>query len=104
MERMSPFTPVAKLSELREGEGRIVVVGSEEIALFNVAGQVCATTNACPHHGGPIGDGILDGKIVTCPWHGWEFDVTTGKMPVNRNIGIKTYPVRVDGDSVDVEL
>ena len=104
MERMGQFVPVAKYSECRDGEGRIVAVGNEEIALFRVQDQMCALANACPHHGGPIGDGALDGKIVTCPWHGWEFNVLTGKNPVNPNIGVKTYPVRVTGDDVEVEL
>lgn len=101
---MGQFVSVAKFSECRDGEGRIVAVGNEEIALFRVADRMCALTNACPHHGGPIGDGALDGKIVTCPWHGWEFDVTTGKMPVNPRIGIKTYAVQQEGDDIKVEL
>lgn len=101
---MGQFVSVAKLSELRDGECRVVVAANQEIALFNVAGRVCAVTNVCPHRGGPIGDGVLDGRVVACPWHGWEFDVTTGKMPVNANIGIQTFPVRVDGDTVDVDV
>ncbi len=104
MVRMPQFVAVATASEMKEGEGRIVAAGSEEVALFKVADCVYATTNTCPHRGGPIGDGSLEGKVVACPWHGWEFDVTTGKMPVNPNIGIKTYPVRVTGDTVEVEL
>jgi len=101
---MSPMMSVAKLEQFKEGEGLVVMAVTEEIALFRVAGRVCAVTDVCPHRGGPIGEGALDGKVVTCPWHGWEFDVTTGAMPVNPNIAITTYPVRVDGEDVQVEV
>ncbi len=101
---MGNVVAVAKASEVREGEGKVVPVGNDEIALFRVEGAVYACTNTCPHRGGPIGDGQLDGKIVACPWHGWEFDVTTGKMPVNPNIGIRTYAVSIDGDDVKVDV
>lgn len=101
---MGNFVPVAKLSQMKEGEGVIVLASDEEIALFTVAGKVYACTNVCPHRGGPIGEGALEGKVVTCPWHGWEFDVTTGAMPVNPRIGLKTFPVVVEGDDVKIEL
>lgn len=95
---------VAKASDLRIGEPKVVAVGNDEIALFRVAEGIFACTNTCPHRGGPIGEGQIDGKIVTCPWHGWEFDVTTGKMPVNPNVGITTYPVTIEGDDVTVTI
>ena len=97
-------TVVIKSVDVKAGEGKVVAVGSDEIALFRVDGTVYACTNTCPHRGGPIGEGSLDGKIVACPWHGWEFDVTTGKMPVNPNIGITTYPVTVAGDDLTVTV
>lgn len=93
---------VCKASDVKAGEGKVVLVGSDEIALFRVEEKFYACTNTCPHRGGPIGEGQLEGRIVTCPWHGWEFDVTTGKMPVNPNIGITTYPVAVVGDDLAV--
>ena len=95
---------VAKSSEVKAGEPRVVLVGTDEIALFRVEEKMYACSNTCPHRGGPIGEGRIDGKIVTCPWHGWEFDVTTGKMPVNPNVGITTYPVIMEGDDVKVTL
>lgn len=101
---MSTWKVVAKVGQLKDGEGIVVPMDQDEVALFRIDGAVHACTNTCPHRGGPLGEGALDGKVVSCPWHGWEFDVTTGRMPVNPNIGIRTYPARVDGEEVSVDV
>ena len=95
---------MASAGQVREGEGVVVPLDDGEVALFRVRGAIYACTNTCPHRGGPIGEGVLTGTVVACPWHGWEFDVATGRMPVNANIGIRTYPARVDGEDVQVEV
>ncbi len=95
---------MATAGQVKEGEGVVVPLDDGEIALFRVRGAVYACTNTCPHRGGPIGEGALTGTVVACPWHGWEFDVTTGRMPVNANIGIRTYPAQVIGEDVQVEV
>jgi nitrite reductase/ring-hydroxylating ferredoxin subunit len=81
-----------------------VSAGERELALFNVSGSYYALDNTCPHRGGPLGEGFLDGKVVTCPWHGWSYDVTNGVCPVNPNIAVRSYPVKIEGSDVHVEV
>lgn len=74
-----------------------------ELAVFNVNGEYYATENSCPHRGAPLTDGTLNGFLVECSWHGWQFDVRTGEcLTVNERI--MTYPVRVEADEVIVEV
>lgn len=101
---MGTWVAVAKVGQLRDGEGFAAPAGQEEVALFRIEDRVHACTNVCPHRGGPLAEGSLDGKVVACPWHGWEFDVTTGRMPVNPNIGIRTFPAQVEGEDIKVEV
>lgn len=95
---------VADVGEIPEDTGKLVEVGGLEIALFKACGKVCATTNVCPHQGGPLSEGVIDGTTVVCPWHAWVFDVVTGKSPVNPAMSIATYPVEVVGQDVFVEV
>jgi nitrite reductase/ring-hydroxylating ferredoxin subunit len=74
------------------------------VALFNVDGVFYALDGVCPHAGGPLGEGILRGKIVTCPWHGWQFDVSNGQNCLNPRMGHQGFPVKVEGNDVLVEL
>ncbi|MBT4865448.1 MAG: Rieske 2Fe-2S domain-containing protein, partial [Planctomycetaceae bacterium] len=71
---------------------------------FNVDGEFHALDGVCPHAGGPLGEGGLSGNIVTCPWHGWQFDVTTGTHCLNANLVHASLPISVDGGEVYVEL
>ena len=99
---MSSFVRVAAISDLQPGQCKVVVAEGQQIALFNVGGTFYALDNTCLHRGGPLGEGFLEGKIVTCPWHGWTYDVTNGVCVVNPNITIKTYQVKVEGSDVQV--
>lgn len=74
------------------------------IALYNVDGTLHALDGVCPHAGGPLGQGQLDGCVVTCPWHGWQFDVTNGQHCLTEAIRHGSLPVIIDGDDVLVEL
>jgi len=100
---MGEFIEVAKKSDLPEGKGIVIDVDGKAIALFNVAGEIFAIDNTCIHKGGPLGEGELDDAIVTCPWHGWQYDVKTGKSPVNPMANVNTHNVKVEGDSVLIE-
>jgi len=80
------------------------VVGEKIVALFNVDGEFYAIDGVCPHAGGPLGQGMLRKNIVTCPWHGWQFDVTTGKAVMNPNAGVGCLRTEVQGEEVYVEL
>jgi nitrite reductase (NADH) small subunit len=95
---------VASTAEVAAGQCKTVEANGKQIALYNVDGTFYATDNTCLHRGGPLGEGTLNGNKVTCPWHGWEYDVTTGKNSFNPQVGVATYPVKVDGDAVMVDI
>lgn len=95
---------VAAASELSPGEGKVVSADGTEIALFNVDGSFRAINNTCRHRGGPLGEGSLEGSVVTCPWHGWQYEVTTGATLINPAVTVPVYRVEVQGDDVFVEL
>jgi len=96
--------PVTKAEEIPAGEGRVLDADGRTLALFNVDGQFYAIDNTCPHRGGPLGEGDLDGAIVSCPWHAWRWDVTTGANANNPAVKIACFPVTVEGGEVFVEL
>ena len=99
---MTDYIRVARLSDLEEGRGAIVTVNGIKVALFRCEGSVYAIKNQCPHMGGDLGEGLLQGDIVRCPWHGWRFSVKTGKAPDTEVVAVRTYEVRIDGDHVFV--
>jgi nitrite reductase/ring-hydroxylating ferredoxin subunit len=99
------WVEVAKVSEIRPGHGRTVVVEGCPIALFNLDGVFHAIDDTCSHMGGPLGDGQLDGTHVLCPWHGARFEVTSGAVlspPAGRSVC--RYNTRVEGAAVLVEI
>ncbi len=97
---MADYVAVAKVSEIPPGTAKVVVVLGHPVAVFNVDGNFHAVSNVCLHRGGPIGEGTLDGFVVTCPLHGWEYDVRTGKNLENPMARLRTFAVRVDGDEI----
>jgi nitrite reductase/ring-hydroxylating ferredoxin subunit len=97
------FVPVATTADIPEGEAKAFVVGDREIALFNVAGSYYALENACPHQGGPLAEGYIDGTVVTCPWHAWCFDVRTGEMGLGEYSTVDTFEVQIVGSTINVE-
>jgi nitrite reductase/ring-hydroxylating ferredoxin subunit len=97
---MANFVKVASVNEIAPGQGKCVMAGDRELAVFNVNGTFHAIDNTCPHQGGPLGDGELDGTVVTCPWHGWRFDVSNGTSPIIPGIKLSKYEVKVEGDDV----
>lgn len=101
---MAEFKPVGKLSDLAPGSSKVVDVNGKALALFNVAGVVHAMDNACRHRGGPLGEGVLEGDVVTCPWHMWEYNVRTGELVTNPTVKLATYDVQVEGDEIKVAI
>ena len=102
---MGEFVKVATIGVIAPGEGKLVDAAGKKIALFNVDGTFYAIDETCTHRGGPLSEGMLMGKEVTCPWHGAVFNVTTGNVlgaPAPR--GVVSYKVRVEGDDIEVEL
>ena len=101
---MANFTRVAGTSDLKPGENKVVNVNGIDVALFNVDGQFFAISNTCLHRGGPLGEGFLEEDVVTCPWHGWKFNVKTGVSPVVPTAKVATYQVKVEGNDVMVAV
>ena len=94
----------AKTDERPAGSVREFQVEGTTLAIANVDGKFYAINNTCLHRGGPLGQGELQGKILTCPWHGWQYDVTTGKLTMNPTVGVKCYAVEVKGEDIWVDL
>lgn len=98
------FVKAASVHDIKPGQGKTVTANGKEIALFNVNGKFFAIDNTCPHRGGPLGEGELEDSIVTCPWHGWRFNVETGISPVNPAAMVPKYEVKIEGNDVLVNL
>lgn len=102
---MGELMEVATLSDLPPGSCRQVDAAGRPLALFNVNGTIYAIHGTCTHRGGPLGEGELEGLVVTCPWHGAQFDVTTGQVvgpPAPRSV--PAYKVVVEGNLIKVEV
>ena len=97
------FLRTAKKDEIPAGTIREFQVNGKTIALANVDGTFYAVNNTCLHRGGPLGQGELEDKVVTCPWHGWQYDVTTGQVTMNPSVGVDTYAVEVRGEDIFVD-
>ncbi|MDD9821218.1 MAG: Rieske 2Fe-2S domain-containing protein [Nitrospira sp.] len=99
------YIDVAHISEIEPGTCRsFEVEGQCDVALCNVDGEILALQDTCPHAGGPLGEGTLEGNIVQCPWHGWAFDVRTGqclKNPVPA-WSVPCHPTRVENGIIQV--
>ncbi len=101
---MGTFVKVANASEIAPGQGKTVEANGREIAVFNVGGTLHAIDNGCKHRGGSLGEGELDGTIVTCPLHAWTYDVTNGECFDDPDCGVATYPVKVEGGDILIEV
>ncbi|MEO8604326.1 MAG: Rieske 2Fe-2S domain-containing protein [bacterium] len=101
---MAEFVRVASKKEIPSGQGRRFDVGGRQVAVFNVAGKLYAIDNRCEHQQGPLADGDLDGCVVTCPWHGWTYDVTSGASPDDADIRVTSFPLKLEGDDVLVAV
>jgi nitrite reductase/ring-hydroxylating ferredoxin subunit len=101
---MADFVKVCKTGDVPSGTGRTVDVKGKPVAIFNVDGNFHAISDTCLHRGGPLGEGELDGKTVTCPWHGWRFDVTTGTNEFNPSIAVEKYQTKIEGDDLYVSV
>ncbi len=102
---MGTFHKVIEVNELAPGSCKGVEVSGQQIALFNIGGTFYAIGNACTHRGGSLSEGTVEGTTVTCPLHGAEFDVTTGKnMTPPAPAEVPSYKVRVEGNDIQVEI
>jgi nitrite reductase/ring-hydroxylating ferredoxin subunit len=97
---------VCRRKDIPRDRGRPIWVGETEIAVFDVNGDVFAVENVCRHLQHPIHEGALDRGCVTCPWHGWRYDLRTGAhlTMFGRRPGLRTFPVRTEGEDVLVDV
>ncbi|MBS0181670.1 MAG: Rieske 2Fe-2S domain-containing protein [Nitrospira sp.] len=101
---MAEFVRVAGTADIKSGHGIVAETNGKTLAVFNVDGAIHAIDNTCCHRDGPLGEGELEGTIVTCPWHGWQYNVTTGACTNNPSAKVATYQVKIEGDDVKVLL
>lgn len=108
--------PVARLDEIRPGECKLVEVKQRSIGLFNVNRTIVAALNVCPHELAPVCRGRIggttlpsppgeyrwgrDGEILACPWHGWEFDLLSGRALADERVRLRLYPVSIEDDTI----
>jgi nitrite reductase (NADH) small subunit len=99
---MGVFVRVTGTTDVKPGHGIVAEVNGKIFAVFNVNGAFHVIGNTCIHRGGPLGEGELEGSVVTCPWHGWQYDVTTGVCVANPAAKVERYDVQVEGTDVKV--
>ena len=93
----------ARKDEIPVGTIREFQVDGKTVAISNIGGKFYAIDNVCLHRGGPLAQGELAGKTVTCPWHGWQYDATTGKLTSNPTIGVACYHLEERGEDLWLE-
>ena len=104
IESPDAFVPVASVSDIPPGTGKVVVVRGREIGLFHVDGQFHAINNICPHQYRPIGTAEFNGRMLTCLWHSFEFDIETGACPKVPQYRLQKYRVLVEDGTVFVSF
>lgn len=98
------LVPVCKVGDIADGGSAVVRVGRKDIAVFRAGGSYYAIDDCCPHAGASLAGGYVEDGIVTCPWHAWRFRLCDGAWADNPRVKTGCYPVKLDGDSVLVEV
>lgn len=101
---MNDWIPIADAAECPVGTSIERVAAGRMVAIANVDGTYHAIDGLCPHQGGPLGTGALCGAVLTCPWHGWQFDVTTGRHGSSATVRQTVHEVRFEGGKIYVRL
>ena len=101
---MAEFVTLAKVADIESGHGKTIVLNGKNIAVFNVGGSFYAIDGTCVHRGGPLGEGELQGQVVTCPWHRWTYDVTTGTSTLNPAAKVGCYETKIEAGEIRVCL
>ncbi len=101
---MARQVKVAGAQDLAPGQSRLIRVERRELLLLNVDGRYYAVKNSCPHRGGPLDQARVGHGVLTCPGHGWQFDLETGDSLDHPPLGLRCYRVEVRDNTVWVEL
>jgi nitrite reductase/ring-hydroxylating ferredoxin subunit len=101
---MPGFVKLATLDELPPGSAKEIEHDGRIYALFHASGTIVALDGICPHQGGPLAEGTVESGVVTCPWHGWQFDLSTGQSLLSNRIKHPVYEVKIEGRDVFVAV
>jgi nitrite reductase/ring-hydroxylating ferredoxin subunit len=101
---MPEFRRVAGTEEIASGQTKIYEVDGNSIAICNVNGNYFAIQNMCPHRGGPVGEGEIEDGTITCPWHGFRFDLKTGACAFNPAMKLTLYDLKVEGPDIKIGI
>lgn len=101
---MAEWARVARRDECVPGQAIERIVKGTVVALFNVDGTYYALDGVCPHQGGPLAKGCIEGSTVSCPWHGWQFDLRKGEHASNRRLRQRSFAVRLEADEVLIDM
>lgn len=104
MAEMSELIPLIPTTDVPEGTSVECVAKGRIFAAYQVDGKFYVIDGICPHAGGPLGKGAVSGSIVTCPWHGWQFDVQTGVHCLNQRLCQQTFDTEVIDDVLHIRL
>ena len=95
---------VGNVGDFVPGQGRMVVVGGRHVAVFRLGEEFHALDNLCLHRGGPLCDGGIDRDVVTCPWHGWSYEIKTGTLVQDPRVGVSKHEVKIEEGAVSIRL
>src|SRR5215469_70549 len=99
-----PFVKVGSLRELAPGTVREAQADGNPYAICNIGGELRAFEGTCPHAGGPLGEGTIDGENLVCPWHAWEYNGRTGVNTFDDTVCLASFPVKVEGDDILIDV
>ena len=98
------FVSVGRVSDFAPGAGKMVDVNGRHVAIFRLGDDFYAIDNLCLHRGGPLCEGAIVNGVVTCPWHGWSYEIKTGTLVQDPRVGVSRHEVSITGDEVSVRL
>ena len=103
-EGLRAYVPAGALSEVPPGKVVSIWLKNRKVAVFNVKGRLLACKDRCTHMGAPLSEGRLVGDAIVCGWHGWTFDLDTGRCLNKDWASVESYRVRIVGDRYEIEL
>ena len=99
---MAEYITVAGANDISSGQSKVFEVKGNQVAVCNINGNYYAFANICPHRGGPVGEGEIEGTVITCPWHGWAFDITTCVNTMNPLAKLTKYDIKIDNNELKI--
>ena len=101
---MAEFITVGQVADFAPGRGRMVIVNGRHVALFRLDDGFFAIDNLCLHRAGPLCDGDIVDGVVTCPWHGWSYEIRSGTLVQDPRVGVSKHNTRIVGGDVQVQV